>query len=645
MFTKSSDNKYTLYKSVGNGGSLTNITPSKGLDFNEISLYLNRGIAKRSEKVGEIDFSIIDKNGEEIEDHYLNDLLDNPSKQYTGDQFWNLANKYRDATGFVVMKKITDGEEQVFDKGKREKRVTELKIYNSSRIKVNLNTNQDEVTSFTYTSAGGGTEVIKYDDAIYWYNPDPKNPLLGIPLMTAGVRAITSDLAITEHQASVIKNGGVVDSILTFKNVPNAESLAKIKKDYIREYGAGTSNGSPMVLGGDTKYERLGLSPQEMSFVESRQLLIDDIVVITSVPKVILGVTAGETFANAETGYAIFLRETIAPIIKDLANVLNWKLAPSDATIVAIDPTPKNKEENLAELKAGHDSNSLTLNEKRHYLGKEPIEGGDERPNKPAEQPVVAPKEEKTKAGVFVHPLRNKAFRNDYYTNYVKSVQSKERSFKTSLKKYFKEQEERILSNISSRKQVKIKGIEDDIFNESLEVDLTLPLLRDMEEISKEVGQETMDIFAGNKDFVYTSDVASAVDKRYAFFSKSINATTAKAVKKEVTQWLAKEETINQLKERMKGVYNTIDDSRLTTIALTESQSIAQLSKMATYKQIGIQTKIWVWSAGAKGGVRDEHASIDGEERPMGTPFSNGMMYPQDPNFGADENVNCLCTI
>jgi len=45
--------------------------------------------------------------------------------------------------------------------------------------------------------------------------------------------------------------------------------------------------------------------------------------------------------------------------------------------------------------------------------------------------------------------------------------------------------------------------------------------------------------------------------------------------------------------------------------------------------------KIWVAVMDDK--TRDEHAAMDGEERPIGVPFSNGLMYPNE--------INCRCQI
>lgn len=78
-------------------------------------------------------------------------------------------------------------------------------------------------------------------------------------------------------------------------------------------------------------------------------------------------------------------------------------------------------------------------------------------------------------------------------------------------------------------------------------------------------------------------------------------------------------------------------------IARTEVHNATQYGTLEGYKQAGLTTKIWV--SVMDEATRESHASIDGEERPMNTPFSNGLMLPGDPNGPAEETINCRCTI
>ena len=49
------------------------------------------------------------------------------------------------------------------------------------------------------------------------------------------------------------------------------------------------------------------------------------------------------------------------------------------------------------------------------------------------------------------------------------------------------------------------------------------------------------------------------------------------------------------------------------------------------------------WLTNRDDNVRPSHVSLDGEVRIIGTPFSNGLMYPLDPAGSAQETVNCRC--
>lgn len=51
------------------------------------------------------------------------------------------------------------------------------------------------------------------------------------------------------------------------------------------------------------------------------------------------------------------------------------------------------------------------------------------------------------------------------------------------------------------------------------------------------------------------------------------------------------------------------------------------------------------WLATLDGRTRHSHAVLDGEKRSNDEPFSNGCMYPGDPNGRPEEIYNCRCTL
>lgn len=650
LFTKSaldSDyidpaSKYSLHKSIGLQGD--KVLDSNGyLSLSEISLYINKGINKRAEKVGQIKFKLYKRGTkEQIEDdnEWLN-LLDRPNKEQTGDMFWKLASIYHDTCGFALIKKI--GNDAVFSNNQK---VTELKLINP--IGVTINYDGNKIKSFTaIDEITGVSEVIPYEQCIYWVNPNPKKPTEGMSILRSGLYSIDTDNELTKYQNAILKNSGMVDSIFTFKGTLNKAQLKELKSTYREEYVGSKANNSALFLGGDAQFQKLGLTPVELAYLESRKMTIDDMSVVTGVPKYLLAISSGETFANAETGYRIFLQETIRPIMDDLVNTLDWRLIPMEYDLCYEDPTPEDETMKLKKVEVADKVNALTTNEKREMLGFEPIDGNDDILvpfNKVPQSMLEA--EQKGARPIFSHPFKAKDIRHAYHKAHIKSLRTRQNAFKTKLVKYLKDQKKRVLNNISEKKMAVInKDLRSSLFNEDLEVVLAYPLLEQIKEIAKEAGSDVFDVFNVSGSFVFTEQLDAKLSKRFDFWSKKINETTAEQLDKQFSEWVENEETINDLVKRVEDTFDGITTARAQTIANTEIGVATQEAKLSGYTQIGIPTKIWVWSPGIKGGVRDDHRDIDGEEVPINAFFSNGMRHPLDQNADAGDIINCECTI
>lgn len=186
----------------------------------------------------------------------------------------------------------------------------------------------------------------------------------------------------------------------------------------------------------------------------------------------------------------------------------------------------------------------------------------------------------------------------------------------------------------------------DDAFNMAVEINLAkdtlLPILQD---ILVEAGESGKDLTGSEYEFRITDEMRSWLETKVDIFAKSINNTTFEKLKSEFIESLENNEGRDQLIDRIRNVYDGIDEWRAETIARTEVHGVTNYGTYQGYSQAGLSNKVWVWSPGIKGGVRERHLSIDGEKVPINQSFSNGLLYPGDPNGGADENVNCQCFI
>jgi HK97 family phage portal protein len=623
------------------------------LKANEISLYLNRAIAKRSEKVSEVDFFLTNRaTGDVIEDHDLLTLLNKPNEFHTGLQFWGLYQKYRDLIGSAFIWKVPSS--TVFKKDQP----SELILLRPDFVSIQYS--DGKIVGFKHSGPNNKTFVLPPEQVIYLYTPDPMNPTEGISLIKAGPMAIDTEVQLSKYHANVIRNGGNVGNVIKFKTPSlTKQQVAELKASYKDQYAGAKNSGEPMFLGGDAEVINLGLTPTELSYLETKRLTLDDICIMTGVPKAVLAVSSGETFANADASVNIFLRETIKPLLTDLKTILDWRLIPDEFDLEFTDPTPENIDQKLKETETGLKNSYMTINEARERHGLEPVPEGDQilvsfglvplahavedKPDAAAANDNIPPgDQQKSKGGV--HPLRDKFIRDRYGKVMVKRMDRHESRVLQAIKEYFSGQRRRIIEHVEGVRVFRRKDILDELFNHETEIRLAkgtlLPLIRD---ILKRSGTDAAEFAGAAYPFHLSSRIESFLDSRANIFANQITETTFEKLKREFRDSLDQDESRQQLVGRIRNTYNDIDDGRARTIARTEVHAATQTGTMEGYKQAGLDTKIWV--AVMDDATRDSHAEVDGEEVPIDQYFSNGLRYPGDPSAAADEVINCRCSV
>lgn len=93
--------------------------------------------------------------------------------------------------------------------------------------------------------------------------------------------------------------------------------------------------------------------------------------------------------------------------------------------------------------------------------------------------------------------------------------------------------------------------------------------------------------------------------------------------------------------------YTNIGYNNAVRIARTEGHRIQVQSGMdACYKaaENGADV-VKQWDSSLDNRTRPSHTKVDGEIRELDEPFSNGLMFPGDPNGGAAEVANCRCAL
>lgn len=119
-----------------------------------------------------------------------------------------------------------------------------------------------------------------------------------------------------------------------------------------------------------------------------------------------------------------------------------------------------------------------------------------------------------------------------------------------------------------------------------------------------------------------------------------------KKINTETLQGIIQGESIGKIAKRIRNVQemNRTQAIRTARTIVTGAENKGRQDSYARAEADGIILER-TWIATNDSRTRHSHAVLDGETRPIDTPFSNGLMYPGDPDGDPSEVYNCRCTL
>lgn len=358
------------------GAQFTTLAEHK-LDWNttnylkayETSPYVFACVKKRSEKVGQIQFKLFRGDKEVVKDDLLN-LLYKPNKNQTKNEFFETYQMYKDLAGSTFIYLIREG-----------KKVTEMHNLRPDFVTVVVNKDTGTVDGYKYKVAGGGKELVfEPEEVIASHYCSPLGAYKGQSMLKAAALTVYTEQQLNQYHANVLKNGGKVEGLLTYKvESLTDEQIKRIKTEFKKKFAGASKSGEPMVLYGGLEYENLGLTPTELSYIESKKMTVDDLLVVFGIPKALFALDSGSLGSNGyDAAKAIFLSETIKPLQDNLVEKLNEFLVPAEFELKNVDPSPENTEMKLKQVENGIKNYYMTPNEARELMGMERIDGADQ---------------------------------------------------------------------------------------------------------------------------------------------------------------------------------------------------------------------------------------------------------------------------
>lgn len=213
---------------------------------------------------------------------------------------------------------------------------------------------------------------------------NPRDQLYGLsPLEAAAIPIETHHMA-SKWNNSLLKNGARPSGALVMKDSAgylSDEQFERLKGQLNEKYTGASNSGKPLLLEGGLDWKEMSISPKDMDFIESKNSAAREIALAFGVPPQLLGINGDNTYSNMQEARLALWEETVIPLLDKISDALTHWFSCwfHEDIIISFDRDSisalTSKRENLWDKISN--SNFMTLNEKRAFIGLSPIEGGD----------------------------------------------------------------------------------------------------------------------------------------------------------------------------------------------------------------------------------------------------------------------------
>jgi SPP1 gp7 family putative phage head morphogenesis protein len=392
-------------------------------------------------------------------------------------------------------------------------------------------------------------------------------------------------------------------------------------------------------------------STKEMDFVNARQFIADSTRQFFSIPPELFGDVRNSNRSTIESSYFLYTKNILRKELSFLTDTINRQLVPefgNDIYFEFDECVPEDKEFELKKASEGLKNGGILVDEWRMANGWEALPNGkgqilytplnmipttlDGEMLQTNIPPVTPPNEPPPE---LVKEVKKKSMtpemKDRVWMIMDKAAQKNERSFINALKKYFQAQQDRINSKLLKS----TKAVDDIDWEE--ENKAFYDALRPLWMASLGVGFETVNEQFG---FGISFDVMNPKFLKWVKENgldrvTDINSTTKDKLRITLADGIEAGESIPHLRDRIASVYADAKGYRSALIARTETITTVNAGSLDTYKSAKVKQKEWLSQIDNR--TRIAHVEINGEIKNIDEAFSNGEMYPNEPN--------CRCTI
>lgn len=348
-----------------------NLTESKALGLSAVWAAINikaSMIASLPINVFKVDD---EDNRTKTRKHAISRLLKRPYKHLTSYQFRFCMQALLELRGNAFAQII---------RNPGTNRPIELKIIKPSIVRAEENRNGSII--YYWKDSEENRVEVSYLDMIHLRgfacDADGVN---GLSPITMGRENLSLAAAAQDFEAAFFGNGAHAGGVFTYPGVLTDDQKKNIRKSIKQNHTGLDKVGKNMILEGDMKYHKVGLTPAESMLGDSRRLSIEDVARWFNVPVYMLGALDKMSFSNIEQIARDFINKSLRPLARNWEEELEMKLFRKTESMdyeIAFDFAEilKGDSKQMSEyVRTLTNAGTISINEGRKMIGKNTIPG------------------------------------------------------------------------------------------------------------------------------------------------------------------------------------------------------------------------------------------------------------------------------
>lgn len=526
-----------------------------------------------------------------------------------------------------------------------------------------------------------GVEVIRIPrmQVVHFRMFNPRLEVEGVSPLEAARLAYETQRDASRFSREFYKRGGVVMGHYSTEFPLEPDEEDALRKQVQQRYSTPERAMDPVVLPRKLQYVRAGLTMQEMAFIETRGMTLEDILLVYRVPVMMAGIAKGSGLNSdmARVAWTMLHQHAVLPLATRIVKTITEKLlAPGEfgrnlearfdfSGVLALQEIWLDQAKALA-IATG--APVLTRNEGRERLGMEPkpdpeadellvpisLSTGMAEPSEPEGEPEVEEPSSVPEAATRrpPAPTHERGDRREMLRGRAdRLLQVAERRTREGFLRLFTRQQRRAIARLSG---ARARSVLDALQRDAQSDDPLPPDPGDLRWVKRlvrltveERGEAALAEIGAEVAFKLQSErVQRFIVSKATKAVTAINEVTRRELRDTLAEGVAQAESLGELRARVEEVFDGRRANALT-IARTETAGAYNFGSVEAWDQSGVvESKEWL-TAGDEA-VRDEHQEAEGQIVALDAPFHVGgesLEYPGDPAGSAGNVINCRCTV